>query len=409
MLKAISLYTGVGGIDFGLEAAGIQTAVAVEMNAACCRTLRLNRKWPVIEDTIESVSSDTILKTADLRKREADLLVGGPPCQPFSKSGYWVNGDSGRLKDPRSNTLREYLRVLQDTLPRVFLLENVSGLAFSGKSEGLALLLDGIKRINSESKVKYSVKCRVINAADYGVPQTRERVFLIGARDGTEFEFPTPTHSRAGQDVEGLEPFRNAWDAIGDLSEEPEEEGVSVNGRWGRLLPSIPEGYNYLWHTARNGGLPLFGWRTRYWSFLLKLAKNRPSWTIQAQPGPYIGPFHWKNRRLSTLEMCRLQTFPGGLKFDCSRNEVQKMLGNAVPSLLVEVLARHIRRQVLASPARGPLKLLPPRRPRVPAPEKVGPVPNEYLPLIGDHAEHPGTGKGRAARERLAIQQPALF
>lgn len=408
MLKAISLYTGVGGIDFGLEAAGIKTGVAVEMDAACCRTIRLNRKWPVIEDKIENVTSSEILRVAGLRKREADLLVGGPPCQPFSKSSYWVNGDSGRLNDPRSNTLGEYLRVLNDTLPRAFLLENVAGLAFSGKSEGLSLLLDGINQINKKAKTNYSVRCEVVNAADFGVPQTRERVFLIGARDGTEFVFPRATHSPMGDPMLGLDPYRNAWDAIGDLPAQVTESGVEVNGRWGGLLPSIPEGQNYLWHTARNGGLPLFGWRTRYWSFLLKLAKNRPSWTIQAQPGPYIGPFHWDNRRLSAREMCRLQTFPHDLKFDSSRNEVQKMLGNAVPSLLIEVLAREIRRQLLGSPLRRQLSLLPPRRRAIPKPEKPAGVPNQYLSLIGEHAEHPGTGKGRAARERSARQQPAL-
>lgn len=409
MLKAISLYTGVGGIDFGLEAAGINTAVAVEMDAACCRTLRLNRRWPVIEDRIESVSSAEILRKAGLRKREADLLVGGPPCQPFSKSSYWVNGDSRRLNDPRSNTLGEYLRVLKDTLPRAFLLENVAGLAFTGKSEGLSLLLAGIKKINADAKTKYSVECKVVNAADYGVPQTRERVFLIGSREGIQFDFPKPTFSPLGDATLGLQPYRNAWDAIGDLPTRPAESGIEVNGRWGELLPSIPEGSNYLWHTSRNGGLPLFGWRTRYWSFLLKLAKNRPSWTIQAQPGPYIGPFHWNNRRLSTHEMCRLQTFPDGLRFDCSRNEVQKMLGNAVPSLLIEVLARTIRKQLLGSPTRGELKLLPPVRKRMPGPEPVTPVPQQFMSMAGDHADHPGTGKGAAAKRRLASQQPGLF
>ncbi len=408
MLKAISLYTGVGGIDFGLEATGIKTAVAVEMDAACCRTLRLNRSWPVIEERIENVASSLILKTARLRRREADLLVGGPPCQPFSKSGYWANGDSGRLKDPRSNTLLEYLRVLNDTLPRAFLLENVAGLAFTGKSEGLTLLLDGVKKINRLAKTNYSVSCQVVNAADFGVPQTRERVFLIGARDGTEFVFPTATHSPTGDASIGIERYRTAWDAIGDLPAEAVESGIEVNGRWGGLLPTIPEGQNYLWHTPRSGGLPLFGWRTRYWSFLLKLAKNRPSWTIQAQPGPSIGPFHWNNRRLSTHEMCRLQTFPDGLRFNCSRNEVQKMLGNAVPSLLIEVLANEIRRQLLAKPSSKKLVLLPRRRDSIPPAENTVKVPEQYLSLVGAHAEHPGTGKGRAARERAAKQQPGL-
>lgn len=414
MLKAISLFTGIGGLDFGLEAAGIRTAVAVEMNRACARTIRLNRKWPLIEQDIHQVTSKSILEAAGLRKGEADLLVGGPPCQPFSKSSYWVSGDSSRLDDPRADTLAAYLRVLRDTQPRAFLLENVHGLAYKSKSEGLDLLLRGIEQINLTTRANYSVSCAVLNAADYGVPQSRERVFLIGSRDGREFKFPKPTHASVENtsliDVV-LEPHLTAWDALGDLDEEVDDKALLVAGKWGGLLPSIPEGYNYLWHTERNAGLPLFGWRTRYWSFLLKLAKTRPSWTLQAQPGPYIGPFHWKNRRLTAEELCRLQTFPSGLLFESSRNEVQRMLGNAVPSLLAEVLAREIRKQLLGEPRRGDLKLLPPRRHDAPPPEPVRPVPKSYLSLVGSHPAHPGTGRGLAAlrRPRSTSDQVVLF
>src|SRR5262249_20870024 len=141
-----------------------------------------------------------------------------------------------------------------------------------------------------------------------------------------------------------------------DLSDD-----LEVRGKWAELLPSIPEGQNYLWHTSRGEGLPLFGWRRRYWNFLLKLAKDRPSWTIQAQPGPAVGPFHWKNRRLSTRELCRLQTFPDNVSIIGDRGSIQRQVGNAVPSLLAEVLARAIRYQLLRlRPLRGALRLLPP-------------------------------------------------
>src|SRR5260221_13645095 len=109
----------------------------------------------------------------------------------------------------------------------------------------------------------------------------------------------------------------------------------------------MPEGDNYLWHADRCGGKPLFGWRRRYWSFLLKLAKARPSWTIQAQPGPAIGPFHWDNRYLSMRELCRLQTFPDDVHVVGTRASIQKQLGNAVPSLLAEVMAREMRGQMV--------------------------------------------------------------
>src|SRR5262249_36912766 len=156
-----------------------------------------------------------------------------------------------------------------------------------------------------------------------------ERVFLVGSRDGRRFRFPEPTHGTLDQISADLfgptrEPYHNAWDVLGDLPEpDLSEPGLKVGGKWGDLLPTIPEGENYLWHTNRGGGQSLFGWRTRYWSFLLKLSKSLPSWTVQAQPGSAIGPFHWKNRRLTFQELCRIQTFPDGLKIDCGRSEMQ--------------------------------------------------------------------------------------
>jgi DNA (cytosine-5)-methyltransferase 1 len=412
MLKAISLYTGVGGLDFGFEAAGFKTAVAVELDSVACRTIRLNRKWAVLEGDIHSFSSAEILKAGRLSPGEAAVLIGGPPCQPFSKSSYWVNGDAKRLDDPRSSTLAAYLRVLRDARPKAFLLENVQGLAYKGKDEGLRFLLDGIAEVNRQAKTNYTVHWRTLNAASYGVPQMRERVFLVGSRDGASFEFPAATHGDSEADLFAvdLEPYRTAWDALGDLPKNVDDDSTSMGGYWAALLPSIPEGQNYLWHTNRGGGLPLFGWRTRYWSFLLKLAKNRPSWTIQAQPGSAIGPFHWQNRRLSAPEMCRLQTFPDGLRFDCGRGDVQKMLGNAVPSLVAEVLARAIRRQLLHGRQQSSrLKLLPPRREAVPRPERVRSVPAKYRTLIGNHPDHPGEGKGSSAKRRQADDsQPVL-
>jgi DNA (cytosine-5)-methyltransferase 1 len=400
MLNAISLFTGVGGLDFGFEAAGFRTAVALELDRVACSTIRLNRDWPLIEADINDVPSEELLAAASLEPGEADVLIGGPPCQPFSKSGYWSRGDALRLDDPRADTLCAYLRVLRDTRPKAFLLENVGGLAYRGKDEGLRHILDGVDQINREAGTDYLVTWAKLNAADFGVPQFRERVFLIGSRDGREFQMPKPTHGE-DPDLLGTEIYRTAWDAIGDLPASPNDPGLAMGGKWADLLPSIPEGENYLWHTNRGGGEQLFGWRTRYWSFLLKLAKDRPSWTIQAQPGSAIGPFHWRNRKLSAAELCRLQTFPDGLVFDCGRTDVQKMLGNAVPSLLAEVLAHEIKRQLLdVKTRRRPLKLMPPRREPVPPQERVAPIPRRYLDLVADHADHPGEGKGRGARQR---------
>ena len=153
--------------------------------------------------------------------------------------------------------------------------------------------------------------------------------------------------------------------------------------------------------------MPLFDWRTRYWSFLLKLAKSRPSWTIQAQPGPAIGPFHWDNRRLSVAEMAALQTFPKGYKFVGGRVSVQRQLGNAVPSLLAEVLAREIARQFWAVRNSHQLALrVRPKRP-IPPTEPVGSVPKEFHHLTGElcllfiHPPAHGSEVSPAARNTL--------
>jgi DNA (cytosine-5)-methyltransferase 1 len=406
MLTTISLFSGIGGLDFGFEAAGFETRVALELDKTSCRTIRLNRDWPVVENDINKVSSADVLSVGNLRAGQVDMLIGGPPCQPFSKAGYWARGDSLRLDDPRADTLTGYLRILRDTRPRAFLLENVYGLAYAGKDEGLRHILDGIDQINRDVGTSYKVTWRVVNCAEYGVPQVRERVFLVGSRDGREFRFPETTHTKLDSKEDDLfsrrEPFRTAWDALGDipLPDVHELESLRPGGKWGDLLPSIPEGENYLWHTNRGGGKPLFGWRTRYWSFLLKLSKRLPSWTVQAQPGSAIGPFHWDSRRLTFKELCRLQTFPDGLRVDCGRTEMQRMLGNAVPSLVAEVLARDIRKQLLDVPIKTGLKLLPPRRHDVPPPVKVAVIPKKYHHYIGDHEAHPGTGKGRQAAQR---------
>lgn len=408
-LTAISLFTGAGGLDFGFEAAGFRTAIALEIDDRCCATLRHNRAWPIIERDIAAVPTKELLDRAGLQPGQADMLIGGPPCQPFSKSGFWATGDAKRLDDPRATTLEGYLRVLAEARPRAFLLENVEGLGFRGKDEGLQLIHARLAAINETHGTHYRATIATLNAADYGVPQLRRRIFVIGARDGTQFNVPATTHRAAGEDTAAEADWTDArprhltaWDALHDLPE-PNDPDVQLKGKWAELLPTIPEGSNYLWHTDRGGGEPLFGWRRRYWSFLLKLAKDQPAWTIQAQPGPATGPFHWNNRRLTMREMARLQTFPDDVEILGTIADAQRQLGNAVPSHLAEMLARAIAWQLLGArdwPPPVKLAILPaknrPLQPAVPLP-----LPSRFLALRGKHEAHPGTGKGNRAAARM--------
>jgi DNA (cytosine-5)-methyltransferase 1 len=390
-LSVISLYTGAGGLDLGLEAAGFETRVAVEFDRKAVETVQANREWPVIPSDIhaDDAASSRLLERGGLAEGEPDLLVGGPPCQPFSKSGYWANGDAKRLQDPRATTLEAYLRVLRDLKPKAFLLENVPGLAYSGKSEGIDLLERTILAINREVGTRYSFTAALLNAADFGIPQSRQRVFIIGHRDGTSFRFPRPSHGSVGDAssdlASELQPVLTAWDAIGDLQDD-DDPSLRLTGKWADLLPSIPEGENYLFHTERGGGQPLFGW------------------AAIVQAGPAIGPFHWRSRKLSVHELSRLQTFPSGYRIVGSRADAQRQLGNAVPSALAERLGLEIRAQFFgdAASAQKPTSLLPARRGVIPDPEPVAEVPSRYHDLAGSHEAHPGTGRGYAALRRAA-------
>ncbi|MEX0784316.1 MAG: DNA cytosine methyltransferase [Dehalococcoidia bacterium] len=394
--SAISLFTGAGGMDFGLEAAGFETQVCVDSDSEVCATLVHNRKWVVINRELGAVSPERLLFHAGALPGEIDLVVGGPPCQPFSKSGYWARGDSKRLEDPRAQTLVDYLSVVEGTLPKAILFENVRGFAYKGKSEALEFLLLGLDGINQRHGTRYNATYAVLQAADHGVPQLRERFFLVASRAGEGFTFPS-----GGGEVS------TAWDAIWDLPHDARDD-LRVKGRWADLLPSIPEGWNYQWHTERGGGLPLFGWRRHFWNFLLKLSKEKPSWTVQAQPGPAVGPFHWDNRRMARHELARLQTFPDSVEILGSLSVAQRQLGNAVPSLLAELLGRAIRRQFFGETVGSRPKLLPSRAESAPGAPSVGDVPAAYLHLVGSHSAHPGTGRGFAA-ERRPSAQPAIL
>lgn len=401
--KIISLFSGIGGLDLGFEAAGFSIAVTVENDPHCLAILKKNRPiWrPSVPGDITDISSRALLRQGDLRKREAAVLIGGPPCQPFSKSRLWVNGSAPGLDDARSSTIDEYFRVLNDTLPRAVVLENVSGLATANGNSAISRIETYFREINLSNNTKYRPVILNLNAADYGVPQSRRRLFIVAERSGRTFRMPPPTHSptpSVGESPIELKPLTTAWDAIGDLDTALRDPGLELTGKWAALVPSIPEGKNYLWHTSRGGGVPIFGWRTRYWSFLLKLSKREPSWTLQATPGPATGPFHWRNRRLSIREMARIQTFPDTYQFTGRYRDATRQIGNAVPPALSEVLARQIMRQFFDEDIPIKPRYQISKNTEVPRRHPIQPVPPQFMRAKAIGSAHPGVGKGPRAR-----------
>jgi DNA (cytosine-5)-methyltransferase 1 len=340
---AISLFSGAGGLDLGAEQAGYEVRAAVERDADAAATMEKNLRHlasPVIQADILATPTRQILDAAGLTAGERpDLLIGGPPCTPFSKSGFWLEWKrAGR--DPDASLLQEYTRVLAEARPRWFVLENVYALTYDNQASRPAY-----RRLLAEIEAAgYHCQARVLNAADYGVPQLRPRLFVIGApRDEPLPQHPPPTHGgRWERRLTGdpRRPHVTAGEALAGLVTDP-EPGEEVAGKYGHLLPAIPPGDNYLFYTARRGHPePLFPWRGKYWSFLLKLAADRPSPVIQARPGPYVGPFHWESRRLRAAEVKRLFTYPDSFELVGSRASVQAQLGNSVPPLLAEQVVR---------------------------------------------------------------------
>jgi DNA (cytosine-5)-methyltransferase 1 len=252
-IRVLSVFTGAGGLDVGLEAAGFEIVACIERHELARRTLQTNRDWPLLDPPdISDVAKYLRPQDLNLRRGDLELLAAGPPCQPFSKAAQWSSNGRAGMVDPRSRCLRDLLTLVDRFLPKAILIENVVG--FIRKQGGaLNLIRSTLDAINRREGTSYQLTADSLNAVDYGVPQRRERAFLVALRDGCSFDWPSPTHT--------ITSIR-AWDAIGDL-DEPEKPVAT--GKWAQLLPSIPEGWNYLWHTDRGGGRPLFGYRSRYW------------------------------------------------------------------------------------------------------------------------------------------------
>jgi DNA (cytosine-5)-methyltransferase 1 len=352
-VKAISLFSGAGGLDLGCEAAGFATVAVVESDPAARATLAANRErfFPALVDDvafhdITTLDIDDLLRKTGARRGEIDLLHGGPPCTPFSKSGYWLEYKRAGA-DPKASLLDEYLRVLDGIRPRAFLMENVYGLAYRNQNRAV------FDRFLAGARASgYAVDHRILLAADYGVPQLRQRLICVGVRsdllDASPWSLPWPaaTHSGPHETRKGWDPgllsHVTAGEALAGLTAEanpPESEEI-VAGKHANALHAVPPGDNYLFWTAKRGHRrPRFKWRSRYWSFLLKLHPDRPAPTIQGQPGPWVGPFHWDNRRLRVPEVRRLMAFPDEFVVVGSRREQQLQLGNAVPPPLATAIA----------------------------------------------------------------------
>lgn len=352
-MQFISLFSGAMGLDLGLEKAGFECAVCVEHDPEAVGTIRYNRPHlPVIERSITEVSGTEIAQAAGLAPGRIPLIVGGPPCQAFS-----VFGQRKGLADERGRLIFEFLRVINELRPDAFLMENVRGILsmplVSGKPVEAspeqrrkgALIQLLFERFNA---IGYRVDAFVVNAANYGAPQVRERVLLIGNRHGLSATFPAPTHSNRPED--GLPPFRTLGEAIDPNKGfiDPCPELMNFSPRKLSYLAMVPPGGNWrslpenIQRESMGKAWYLKGGRSAYWR---RLSYDFPSPTVVTMPNHAGSAMcHPEALRAITVgEAAAIQEFPRDWCFQGTTAAKYRQAGNAVPIRL-----GHIAGTVLA-------------------------------------------------------------
>lgn len=334
----LSLFSGAGGLDIGFHKAGFKIAACIEKEEIFCKTLELNlgrdskHNCQVLHRDIRD------LQPSEISLDKVDFIIGSPPCQTFSAIGRRAGGIDG-IQDERGSLFEHYCRLLKYYKPKGFLFENVRGILGANKGKDWQVI------INAFENIGYKLYYRVLDCADYGVPQHRERLILVGIQDG-KFKFPRPIY---GSDSPNKHSHISALEAIVDL-QDPSEQEHDYSGKYGKLLTEVPPGMNYHYFTKEMGyPNPIFAWRSRFSDFLYKADPDKPVRTIVAQLGAYSGPFHWKNRKFTLQEFKRLQTFPDDYEFAGSLNTILKQIGNSVPPKFAEKLAMAVLQQLFAS------------------------------------------------------------
>ncbi|MCP3880242.1 MAG: DNA cytosine methyltransferase [Sulfitobacter sp.] len=315
MTTAASLFCGIGGLDLGAALAGCDVRLGIDSDRDA---VELHNKTFGGTSQVSDLGARKIsLSDAWPLPSAPDLVIGGPPCTGFSHAGFWIDKKRNSL-DPASELLGKMVDAARELRPRAVVVENVPGLAFRNHRHRLDSLVNRLRAAG------YATTWGILNSAQFGVAQARRRLFVVGILEGPPL------------DLNGWPPFpqRSAGWALKNVQASP-EPGEVPQGSHGYLLPEVPLGGNYLHFTAERGyDKPKFQYRSRYWSFLLKLDPSAPSPTIPASRVTFNGPFHWENRHLRSPELARLQGFPDWFPLDSDHLASRRHIGNAVPPLL---------------------------------------------------------------------------
>lgn len=360
-MNVVDLFCGIGGVAHGFhQVGGFNTLFANDVDDDMCKSFALNMpKINVICDSIANIKFKELIG-----KNKVDIVVGGPPCQAYSTSGKRL------MDDPRASLYQQYYRALVETQPQMFIYENVRGLLSMANGK----LFEEVQRLFAS--LGYFVEAQVLNAADYGVPQERERVIVVGVRDGIKFEYPKKTHASSSElkrgDLfeQGLLPHLTLAEAISDLpfieaGTSSEKYASKPKNQYQELMrKNAPK--TLMDHIAANHGEALmrvirnvpeggiqkdipeeFRPKSGFPNSYGRLWWDRPSMTITRNLGTPSSArcIHPKcDRALTTREGARIQSFPDDFEFYGSRAKKNLQIGNAVPPLLAKALAKQVKK-----------------------------------------------------------------
>ncbi|WP_303817932.1 DNA cytosine methyltransferase [Actinobacillus minor] len=321
-LTYIDLFSGAGGFSLGFDRVGFCQLLSVEIEPYYCETYRANfPKHHILQRDLTELPDDELLVLLDNQK--VDVVIGGPPCQGFSMAG-----KIGRTfaDDPRNHLFKEFVRVVKLTQPRFFVMENVARLFTHNSGRTRTEIIQHFEGLG------YQVECKVLNAADFGVPQLRSRIVFIGRKDKGKILFPEPSHRE----------YKTVGEAIGHFPPlNSGENSLIVNHEAMRHSDQMLEKMSFV----KNGGnrndipeslRPISGDVRKY----IRYHSEKPSVCVT---GDMRKVFHYEqNRALTVRELAALQSFPDDFVFLGQRIAQQQQVGNAVPPLLAQAIAESV-------------------------------------------------------------------
>ncbi|MCI5130380.1 MAG: DNA cytosine methyltransferase [Candidatus Electrothrix sp. EH2] len=350
----ISLFSGAGGLDIGLERAGFKAVSFCEIESVFCETLRENQQFRHEDGidyfagaTIHNVDICEVAGSALTSGEEIDLVVGGPPCQSFSSAGRQLS-----VLDNRGGLVHEFLRIINELRPKMFLFENVRGLitARDASGEPGGVICDLIEQFH---EIGYSCRASLLNAADYGAYQRRVRCFLLASRQGRTPLFPKPTH----QKNENL--FSQKWRSLGEFlskfADRNQANYTFPTEELGRQLVNIPDGSGLKSKGKAEPTRPNGHWGYRQGTFIAD--QTLPARTVTGSASQDWIRHNGVLRRLTLQEVMLLQGFPEDWRIIGTKTQKYKQVGNAVPAVFGELLGAVMRKHLADYPTEPPERI----------------------------------------------------